>query len=127
VFPDPITEGDEVKNEEPQRNARRYAIGFTILYLILFPFFFYMGLLSSMIVFATPSVTVPIGLLVVSLSVSISLSMLLSIYLMWSRYLREQYSRIYFASALPPLTFVGANTIIIIIQALLQYSVTHST
>ncbi len=101
-----------------QKSAKRYAIGFTVIYTVLFPFFFYMGLLSSM-VFANPRMTAPVGLLIIFLILSISLSMPVSIYLMWSRYLRSQYKETRFFCALPLLTLVGVFFMITAIEALL--------
>lgn len=115
----------EIKDEEVRRDrksAKYCAVGFTILYIVLFLPFFYMGLLSSM-AFDNPRMTVPVGLSIMSLTFLISLSMPISIYLMWSRYLRSQYQQTRIFCALPPLTFVGVSLIIEALRTLLRYFV----
>ena len=107
---------------ENQKSARRCAIGYSVVYSILFFPFFYMGLLTSMI-FDNPRMTTPVGLSIIFLAFMIPLSMLISIYLMWSRYLFGRYEKIYLFCALPPLTFVGVSIIIWVLEALLRYFV----
>jgi hypothetical protein len=110
---------EEKKN---RKSAKRCAVGFTILYTILFFPFFYMGLLSSM-VFDNPRMTVPIGLSIIFLTLLISLSMPVSIYLMWSRCLRGEYKKTRIFCALPIFTFIGVSLITEVLGALLRYFV----
>lgn len=91
------TDGEEEKN---RKSAKHCIAGFTVLYMVLFLPLFYMGLLSSMI-FDNPRMTVPIGLSIIFFTLLISLSMPVSIYLMWSRYLRGEYKKIRIFCALP--------------------------
>ncbi len=118
----PSIETTDVEEGKNRKSAKYCAIGFTILYLVLFLPFFYMGLLSSM-VFDNPRMTVPVGLSMIFLTFLISLSMPVSIYLMWSRYLRGQYKKTRIFCALPIFTLVGVSLIIEILGALLRYFV----
>ena len=113
------TDGEEEKN---RKNAKHCAVGFTVLYMVLFLPFFYMGLLSSM-VFDNPRMTASVGLSIIFLTLLISLSMPVSIYLMWSRYLRGEYKKTRIFCALPIFTFIGVSLITEILGALLRYFV----
>lgn len=64
----------------------------TIIYVILFPFLLYMGLLSSM-VSDGPRITPFFVGVIMFIVFCIPLSIPVSIYLMWSRYSREQYEK----------------------------------
>lgn len=119
ALPTETIDGEEKKN---QKSAKRCAVGFTILYIILFLPFFYMGLLSSM-VFDNPRMTVPIGLSIIFLTLLISLSMPVSIYLMWSRYLRGEYRKTLIFCALPIFTFIGVSLLTEVLGGLLRYFV----
>jgi len=113
------TDGEEEKN---RKSAKYFAAGFTVLYMVLFLPFFYMGFLSSM-VFDNPRMTVPVGLSIIFLTFLISLSMPVSIYLIWSRYLRGEYKKTRIFCALPIFTFIGASLIIEVLGALLRFFV----
>ena len=86
-------------------------IACTIIYIILFPFLFYMALLSSM-VSDNPSITPFLVGLIMFIVFLIPLSLPVSIYLMWSRYSRNQYEKARFFSRLPLFTFAGVFLII---------------
>jgi hypothetical protein len=88
----------------------------TIIYVILFPFFFYMALLSTM-VFDNPHMTVPLGSLIILVTFCIPLSMPISIYLMWSKYCRLQYKKAGFFCILPLLTFGGVYLMLDVLPA----------
>ena len=113
------TDGEE---EKKRKSVKHCAVGFTVLYMILFFPFFYMGLLSSM-VFDNPRMTVPVGLSIIFLTLLISLSMPVSVYLMWSRYLRGEYKKSRIFCALPIFTFIGVSLITEILETLLRYFV----
>jgi magnesium-transporting ATPase (P-type) len=83
----------------------------TIIYIILFPFLFYMGMLSPMVVDGThtPPFLVALSIFAVFL---IPLSLPVSIYLMWSRYSRNQHEKARFFSRLPLFTFAGVFLIL---------------
>ena len=98
------------------------AVASTLIYIVLFPFFFYMGLLSSM-VFDNPRMTTPVGLSIIFLTLLISLSMPVSIYLIWSRYLRGLYKKALFFCILPLVTFIGVSLITALLETLLRYFV----
>lgn len=88
-----------------KKYARRCVISFTVLYAVLFPFLFYMAMLSSM-VFDNPHMTTTRGLSIIFTTFCVPLSIPISIYLMWSRYFREQYKKSSFFCAIPLLTFL---------------------
>jgi hypothetical protein len=111
-----------ISNRAAQKTTKYLAVVCTIIYSILFPFLFYMGLLSSMI-FDNPRMTVPVGLSIIALTLLISLSIPISIYLTWSRYLRGLYRRAIFFCALPLIVSIGAFIIISLLEALLRYFV----
>lgn len=83
----------------------------TIIYIVLFPCLFYMGLLSPMVVDGphTPPLFVALSIFAVFL---IPLSLPVSIYLMWSRTFRNQHEKARFFSRLPIFTFVGVYLIL---------------
>ena len=83
----------------------------TIIYVILFPLLFYMALLSSM-VSDNPSITPFFVGLIMFVVFLIPLSIPISIYLMWSRYFRDQHEKARFFSRLPLFTFAGVFLII---------------
>lgn len=105
-----------------KKTTKYLAVVSTFIYIVLFPFFFYMGLLSSM-VFDNPRMTTPVGLSIVFLTLLISLSMPVSIYLIWSRYLRGLYKKALFFCTLPLITFIGVSLITALLEVLLRYFV----
>lgn len=105
-----------------EKQAKYLAVISTIIYMILFPCFFYMGLLSSM-VFDNPRMTIPVGLVIIFLTLLISLSMPISIYLIWSRYLRHLYKQSIFFCSLPIITFICVSLMIELLQALQRHFV----
>jgi threonine/homoserine/homoserine lactone efflux protein len=72
----------------------------TVIYVLLFPFLFYMGLLSSM-VSDSPSITPFFVGVIMFIVFCIPLSIPISIYLMWSRYFRKQYDKARLFSGIP--------------------------
>jgi hypothetical protein len=88
----------------------------TVVYVLLFPVFFYMALFSMM-VFDNPHMTTPLGLLIIFMTFWIPLSMPVSIYLMWSRYCRHQYKKAGFCCALPLITFCGVYLMLDVLPA----------
>ena len=80
----PTTNEDERKKT---KNCLRIA---TIVYLLLFPFLFVFAV-ASIMVFDSPSISIPIGLLNIFIYFWMPLSIPLALYLMWSRYLRSDY------------------------------------
>lgn len=88
-----------------KKSTKRFATIFTMIYVILFPFLFYMAMLSGMI-FDNPHMTNTLGLTIIFTTFCIPLSIPVSIYLIWSRYLRGQYKKAVFFCWLPLLTLV---------------------
>ena len=110
------------RNKAAQKTTKYLAVVCTIVYSILFPFLFYMGLLSSMI-FDNPRMTALVGVSIIFLTLLISLSIPISIYLTWSRYLRGLYRKAIFFCALPLIVSIGVFLIISLLEALLRYFV----
>ncbi len=83
----------------------------TIIYSILFPCLFYMGMLSPMVVDG-PHTSPLLAALSIFAVFLIPLSLPVSIYLMWSRYFRNQHEKARFFSRLPLFAFAGVFLII---------------
>lgn len=94
-------------SEGLRKTAKYFAIGWTLVYVILFPSFLYIALLSGMVL-ENPKTTVPIGLTMMFVMFWIPVSMPISIYLMWSSFSHHKYNRTPFWGLLPLLTFVVA-------------------
>jgi hypothetical protein len=123
MFEDDLARSEHTEEmDRDRKSAKCCAISFSIIYLMLFLPFFYMGMLSSM-AFDNPIMTAPVGIVIMLLTFSISFSMPISIYLMWSRYLCGQYKKTRIFCAIPPLTFVFASIVIETLRALLRYFV----
>jgi hypothetical protein len=75
-----------------ESSQRRKLIFFTVVYVLLFPFLFYMALLSSM-VSDSPRITPFFVGVIMMIVFSIPLSIPTCIYLMWSRHIRKQYDK----------------------------------
>ena len=103
-----LTEATDLNQQikAAKKCAKWIARFFTFLYIVFFPFFFYMGMLSSMIL-QSPSKTVLVCLTFIFLTFLPSLSMPISIYFIWSRYSQSLYKKMYFFCALPVLVFLG--------------------
>ena len=97
----------EKSSEDTRKTAKYFAIGWTLVYVILFPSFLYIALLSGMVL-ENPKTTVPIGLTMMFVMFWIPLSMPVSVYLMWSNFSRHKYNRTLFLGLLPLLTFAVA-------------------
>jgi hypothetical protein len=93
--------------QQGRKTAKYSAIGWTIVYVILFPLFMYIALLSGML-FENPKTTVPIGLTMMFVMFWIPLSMPISVYLMWFNFSHHKYNRTIFLGLLPLLTFIVA-------------------
>lgn len=100
---------EEISSE--QKKARRFIIIWTWLYMICFPFVLWMTL-WSILVFDSPSMTVPIGLSIILACLCIPLSMLVSVWKMWSQYFKKKYR------ALPFFTFMFAIIVNVLFQKL---------
>src|SRR5690348_13622349 len=83
----------------------------TVVYVLLFPFLLYMGLLSSM-VSDSPRITPFFVGVIMFIVFCIPLSIPVSIYLMWSRYFRKQYDKARLFSRMP--VYVTAGVFILL-------------
>ena len=66
--------------------------GATIIYLILLPFLF-MFAATSIMIFDSPSMSVPFGLSIIFFCFCVPLSIPFTFYFVWSRYLRGEYKK----------------------------------
>ena len=88
-----------------QRKAKICAVAWTIIYallMLLLPYF----TLFSFIIFDNPSLSIPKGLSIIFIMSLIPLSLPLSIDLMWSSYVCEEYGKTLFFWAIPWLTLI---------------------
>lgn len=83
---------DVPAESEPRSSKNRGLILCTAVYVLLFPFFFYMALLSAM-VSDNPNIMPFLVGVIMLIVFCIPLSIPISIYLMWSRYFRKQYDK----------------------------------
>lgn len=106
------TSKEPMENNE-QKRAMRCGLVCSVVYLACFFLSFYLfvfvpGLLGN------PEMTTNLGLLLIFLSLCAPLSIVVSIGLIWNRYLNQDYKRVYSACYIPPLTVV---TVIILLQS----------
>ena len=80
----------ETLTEKDRKKSKWYAWSATIIYLFLFPFsLLFAG--SSVLIFDSSRISVPVGLSVVFLYLCIPVSMLYTLCLVWSRYFKKEY------------------------------------
>lgn len=101
------------------KKCKRGLILCTIIYVLLFPFLFYMGLLSSM-VSDSPRITPFFVGVIMFIVFCMPLSIPVSIYLMWSRYFRKQYDKARLFSRMPVYVTVGVFILLGIVPYLYQ-------
>lgn len=87
-------------DSEKRSFKKRGLVCFTVVYALLFPFLFYMALLSAM-VSDNPRIPSFFVGIVMCIVFCIPLSIPISIYLMWSRYFRRQYDKACLFSWIP--------------------------
>jgi hypothetical protein len=78
--------------EDEKKKTKKYAKVATIIYLILFPFLF-MFAATSIMIFDSPSMTVPLGLSIIFLCFSVPLSIPFTFYFVWSCYSQGEYKK----------------------------------
>lgn len=98
-------------DECKRKTAKYYASVLTLVYIVLFPFFFYVALLSSMM-FGNPKTTLFIGMSIMFIMFWIPLSIPISIYLMWSRFSQHKYKNTLLWGLLPFFTFAIAMVLV---------------
>lgn len=101
-------------NHSLKRRAKICAVAWSIIYSLLFPLLAYFALFSAM-VFDKPDLSVLKGLSIIFILSLIPLSLPISIDLMWSSYVGEEYNKTLIFWSLPwlTLTFVLALDFII--------------
>lgn len=101
-----VGEGLESKDDliDLRNRAKRCIIFFTIMYLLFFPFLFYVAMFSPM-VFDNPDITPIMGMFFIFSIFCIPLSIPASLYFMWSFFSRAQYQRARFFCAIPLFIF----------------------
>ena len=100
-----------------QKRAKRFVIVWTCLVGFSFPYVFTMAL-WSVFIFQNPKTTVYIGIPIVFAFLCIPLSMPVSIWRMWSHYLRKGYSDVYWPCLLPFLVTVCALVFTSVLESL---------
>lgn len=110
--------------EVAKKSARRAARCFTVVYLLLFPFLFGMAWFSPMI-FSCSYMPVSMGLSVIFLTSLLPFSIPVSIYLIWSRFFKGNYKKMYLFCFLPILTFIGVFILTDVLRSLLSYLAPH--
>ena len=104
----------------PQSRALKWGLGIcTTIYVLLFPFLFYMAILSSMVSDGPDTTPFMVGV-VMSLMFLLPLSVPVSIYLMWSRYFRNQANKALIFVGLPFYTFAAIFITLGILDALIR-------
>ncbi len=104
--------------QNSKKKARICAIAWTIIYIFLLPLLSYFALLSVMI-FDNPHISIPKGLSFIFTVSLIPLSLPVSIDLMWSSYVCEEYGKIFFFWSVPWLTLITVLALDPIIRFLL--------
>jgi hypothetical protein len=101
-----------LKNEKSQEIAKYGAIGWTIAYLLLLPYLLMLASMSVM-VFDSPYMSEIIGNTIRFLMYCVPLSVPVTIYLIWSNYLKGQYRKSCLFWFLPLIVF-GVTEIIML-------------
>lgn len=102
-----------------RKNIGWSAIGWTVVYCILFPFLFRMALFSTM-VFDNDNMSIPLGLFVIAIALLVPLSIPVSIYFMWSHYVQRCYKKCRFFCWMPVMVFCAACILDFTILALFE-------
>lgn len=100
---------------EEQKRARLCGFICSFVYLAFFFISFYLFIFVPELI-GNPEMTTNLGLLLVFLSLWTPLSIVLSIGLIWNRYLNQDYRRVYMACLIPPVTVIIVIVLLKIIQ-----------
>ena len=100
-----------------KRKAKVCAVTWTVIYVLLLPLLSYSALLSVMI-FDDPHLSIPKGLSIIFTISLIPLSLPVSVDLMWSSYVCEEYDKTLFFWSVPWLTLIAVLALDPIIQFL---------
>jgi hypothetical protein len=90
-----------------KKKAKVCVVTWTIIYALLFPLLSYAALFSAMI-FDNPNMSILRGLSIIFVTSLIPLSLPVSIDLMWSSYICEEYRKALTFWAIPWLTLISA-------------------
>lgn len=102
-----------------KKKAKVCAILWTIIYVVLFPLLSYFALFSAM-VFDSPHISLLNGLSIIFIISLIPLSLPVSIDLMWSSYVCEEYRKTLIFWSVPWLTFISVLALSALVQFLGQ-------
>ena len=100
---------------DEQKTARLCGFICSFAYLAMFFLSFYLFIFVPQLL-GNPEMTTSIGLLLIGLSLLTPLSIVISIALIWNRYLNQDYNGLYLACFIPPATVI----IVIILLKLIQ-------
>lgn len=103
-------------NHNLKRKAKICAVAWTVIYSLLFPLLVYFALLSAM-VFDKPDLSVLKGLSIIFIISLIPLSLPISIDLMWSSYVGEEYDKTLVFWSVPWLTLISVLILDFIISS----------
>lgn len=104
-------------NHNAKKKAKVCAITWTVIYSLLFPLLTYFALLSAML-FDSPDISILKGLSIIFTISLLPLSLPVSIDLMWSSYVCEEYSKTLTFWSLPWLTLISVLALDFIIEFL---------
>lgn len=93
-------------NHSMKKKAKICAITWTIIYSLLFPLLAYFSLFS-MLIFDNPDLSAFKGLSIIFIISLLPLSLPISIDLMWSSYVAEEYNKTLIFWSVPWLTFIS--------------------
>lgn len=102
---------------EQQRRARFWGIIISLAYLACFFLSFYSFVFVPQLL-GNPDVTTNVGLALIFLSLLTPLSIVVSIALIWNRYLKDDFKGLYLSSLIPIITFIIVLIVLKFIQLL---------
>jgi len=103
--------------DEERKRAFYWGLGCSLLYLACFFLSFYLFVFVPQLL-GNPDMTTGVGLWLIFLSLWTPLSIVISIALIWNRYLNQNYRGLYFACLIPPATVIVVVMLLNIINLL---------
>jgi hypothetical protein len=100
---------------EKRLQVKLISIVCTVLYAICFISFLWIQLCGG-IIFTLCCYGLAMGLISIVANLCITFSMLIAICRIWSQYYKQNYRKVYWSCALPLLTFLSANIIVMILK-----------
>ncbi len=92
-------------DSEEQKRARLWGFICSFVYLACFFLSFYLFVFVPQLL-GNPEMTTQIGLLLIFLSLLTPLSIVVTIGLIWNRYIHKDYKAVYYSCLIPPITVV---------------------